>query len=268
MIYLSTSDSLRIRTSTAAALDVYVTYTDAAGAATSGRLPTKITSSTTTVISELSSVANNRQKYIEFISIVNTSAGASNVATLEFFDGTTAHVICIVSLSPKERLTYSDGRFIVYDATGLPKTSTGTVPDVVESLLYNGDTLVFNGVALTYTTFGSGGGSGTTPNPSVTPHTHPLSDLLQSSALTGQVPVWNGTAWVASTAPGTTAPRFTHTQASAATSWTVNHNLGYRPTVTIFSAGGVEVEAGILHTTLNQVQLSFNVAVSGTATFL
>jgi hypothetical protein len=32
-----------------------------------------------------------------------------------------------------------------------------------------------------------------------TAHTHPLSDLTQSSATTGQVPSWNGTAWVPTT---------------------------------------------------------------------
>jgi hypothetical protein len=31
------------------------------------------------------------------------------------------------------------------------------------------------------------------------PHTHPLSDLTQSSATTGQVPTWSGTAWVPQT---------------------------------------------------------------------
>ena len=34
-------------------------------------------------------------------------------------------------------------------------------------------------------------------------HTHPLASLTQSSASTGQVPTWNGSAWVASTPSGT-----------------------------------------------------------------
>lgn len=33
-------------------------------------------------------------------------------------------------------------------------------------------------------------------------HTHPLSQLTQSSATNGQVPVWNGTAWVPQTPAG------------------------------------------------------------------
>lgn len=67
---------------------------------------------------------------------------------------------------------------------------------------------------------------------------------------------------------GSAGSRYTHTQASALATWTANHNLGYRPTVTVFSAGGVEVEATILHVSLNQVQISFNAAVTGTATFV
>jgi hypothetical protein len=35
-----------------------------------------------------------------------------------------------------------------------------------------------------------------------TSHTHPLSDLTQSSATSGQVPSWNGTAWVPTTPSG------------------------------------------------------------------
>lgn len=260
MIYLSASDSLRIKTSSAAALDVYVSYTDSLGSVTSGRLPTKITSTGTTTISDLPDVSNARQKFIQFISVVNTSSGSSNIATLEFFDGTVAHTLCIAALAARERLTYSEGRFLVYDATGLPKTSSGSIPTIVDILFYDGDPLVFNGDQLVYTTPGSGG-----DNTTVSPHTHSLNDLQQSNALVGQVPVWSGAAWVAGSFA---ASRYTHSQAVASTLWTVNHNLGYRPTVTIFSVGGVEVEAGILHASLNQVQLSFNVAVSGTATFL
>jgi len=62
--------------------------------------------------------------------------------------------------------------------------------------------------------------------------------------------------------------RYTHTQATASAIWTANHNLGYRPTVSVFSAGGVEVEAEVLHVSVNQTRISFNVAVTGTATFV
>lgn len=66
---------------------------------------------------------------------------------------------------------------------------------------------------------------------------------------------------------GAGSPNFIHTQGSAATSWTVNHNLGFRPAVEVFSAGGAEVDAEILHTSLNQTVISFNAAVTGSARF-
>lgn len=71
------------------------------------------------------------------------------------------------------------------------------------------------------------------------------------------------TAWITNS-----LTRYTHTQASSSASWVVNHNLGYRPTVAVFSAGGVEVEATITHNSVNQTTISFNTAVTGTATFL
>jgi hypothetical protein len=38
------------------------------------------------------------------------------------------------------------------------------------------------------------------------PHTHPLSDIQQSGATTGQVPQWDGTAWVPATVSGGGSP--------------------------------------------------------------
>jgi hypothetical protein len=61
---------------------------------------------------------------------------------------------------------------------------------------------------------------------------------------------------------------FTFTQASPATTWTINHNLGYRPVVELFSAGGVEMIAEVVHTTVNQVVVSFVVATAGSARLL
>jgi hypothetical protein len=71
--------------------------------------------------------------------------------------------------------------------------------------------------------------------------------------------------------PGPAGPaggviRYVHTQSTASTTWTVNHNLGSRPLIAVFSAGGVEVDASILHISNNQAQISFNTAVTGTAT--
>lgn len=58
---------------------------------------------------------------------------------------------------------------------------------------------------------------------------------------------------------------YTHTQAAPATTWTVNHNLGYRPAVTALTLGGAEMEVEIVHTSLNQAVLYLLVAMAGTA---
>lgn len=53
--------------------------------------------------------------------------------------------------------------------------------------------------------------------------------------------------------------------ASASTSWTINHNLGVRPAVALFTVGGVEMMGQITHTSVNQAVASFNTPQSGFA---
>lgn len=62
-----------------------------------------------------------------------------------------------------------------------------------------------------------------------------------------------------------TVNSYLHTQASAATTWVINHNLGFNPSIEIRNAGGVVVAGRVTHTTLNQTQVQFNVAITGTA---
>ena len=67
-------------------------------------------------------------------------------------------------------------------------------------------------------------------------------------------------------APPTPTERYIHTQSSPAMVWTINHNFGYQPaSVTIKSTGGVQVQAQIIHTTVNQTQIYFNTDFAGTA---
>ena len=56
---------------------------------------------------------------------------------------------------------------------------------------------------------------------------------------------------------------FEFTQASPATTWVVNHNLGFNPVVTVLSVGGLVLEASVLHTSLNQVQITFLTPTAG-----
>lgn len=61
--------------------------------------------------------------------------------------------------------------------------------------------------------------------------------------------------------------RYVHTQGSASATWTVNHNLGFRPQVEVFSPGWVCVEAVVTHTSDNQTVITFNAAQTGQAVF-
>jgi hypothetical protein len=57
---------------------------------------------------------------------------------------------------------------------------------------------------------------------------------------------------------------FEFTQSSPSTLWTVAHNRGRKPNVTVLSPGGLEVIATIVHLDVNTLQVSFDEAYTGT----
>lgn len=77
---------------------------------------------------------------------------------------------------------------------------------------------------------------------------------------------WNALPYFAGSASG--AVGFDYVQPTPSDTWTVNHNLGYRPTVGIFSPGGVEVEADVTHTSVNQTVINFVAPYTGFARFV
>lgn len=54
-------------------------------------------------------------------------------------------------------------------------------------------------------------------------------------------------------------------QTTPSTSWVINHNLGYKPSVEVFNTGSQAIDADIVHTSLNQTVVSFTVAIAGFA---
>jgi hypothetical protein len=58
---------------------------------------------------------------------------------------------------------------------------------------------------------------------------------------------------------------YQHTQNSASATWTVNHNLGYRPNVALTTLGGLLMLAEVLHINTNQVQVVFDNPTTGLA---
>jgi hypothetical protein len=65
--------------------------------------------------------------------------------------------------------------------------------------------------------------------------------------------------------PGATGAGVNFVQSTAASVWTINHNLGYRPSVEVFSAAGEEVEPEITHPTVNQTVINCTPPLAGSA---
>ncbi len=60
--------------------------------------------------------------------------------------------------------------------------------------------------------------------------------------------------------------RYKHTQGTAASTWTINHNLGYEPGgVSVVDSAGTTVIGTIQHTSANQIVVSFTSAFGGKA---
>lgn len=58
---------------------------------------------------------------------------------------------------------------------------------------------------------------------------------------------------------------YTHTQATASSFWTINHNLGFNPTAVILDSAGTNCEGSFAYPTLNQMTITFNSSFTGTA---
>lgn len=58
---------------------------------------------------------------------------------------------------------------------------------------------------------------------------------------------------------------YVHQQVSASATWTINHNLGYNPSVEIMNAANREIDGDVYHININQTIVMFNVPVAGTA---
>jgi hypothetical protein len=58
---------------------------------------------------------------------------------------------------------------------------------------------------------------------------------------------------------------YEHTQGSVSDSWTIPHNLGFKPNVTVVDSGGTIYEGEITYTNSNSLTVSFSAAFSGKA---
>lgn len=58
---------------------------------------------------------------------------------------------------------------------------------------------------------------------------------------------------------------YTHTQSAASTSWTIAHNLNFKPNVTVFDSADSMVEGSVTHTSNTTLTITFSAAISGRA---
>lgn len=58
---------------------------------------------------------------------------------------------------------------------------------------------------------------------------------------------------------------YRHVQSIAATTWTINHSLGFQPNVAVVDSLGQEIVPAVIHTSSSIITLSFSAAVAGEA---
>lgn len=61
------------------------------------------------------------------------------------------------------------------------------------------------------------------------------------------------------------AAGYLHTQSSANATWTINHNLGFKPSVHLYTVGGLQFDGQIVHMSDNQCVVSLETAIAGFA---
>lgn len=66
-------------------------------------------------------------------------------------------------------------------------------------------------------------------------------------------------------ADGTGDLTYTHSQGTASTVWTIDHNLGKRPSVDLVDSAWTKMYAGVEYPTLDRVVVTFAVPVAGYA---
>lgn len=101
--------------------------------------------------------------------------------------------------------------------------------------------------------------------PGQSPATFGLTDLTDvelTSPTAGEALIYNGTQWVDARDQ---AGAFVFTQSTPAAIWTINHNLGFIPSVELFNSGSQEIDGDVVHTSANQTVVNFTGAVAGFA---
>jgi hypothetical protein len=120
ILLVSTSDIIRVVTSSTANIDVHASWVDWVAAATyptPGRTNTTISTATTTTI--VGSPGASTYRTLKTLTLSNRHATAVNTITVQHYDGTTSAQLFSVTLAAGQDLIYDEGSgWHVYDATG------------------------------------------------------------------------------------------------------------------------------------------------------
>ena len=60
-------------------------------------------------------------------------------------------------------------------------------------------------------------------------------------------------------------PAYTHEQNTASKTWTINHNLGYKPVIQLFDSGSMMVMGTVVNVSNNQTIVTFSKPIIGFA---
>ena len=88
--------------------------------------------------------------------------------------------------------------------------------------------------------------------------------VVSNATPRGTVLVYGGPG-VGPPGPSGNAAVYEHTQGSPNDVWTINHNLGFKPIVEAFTPGGLWMVAEVLHVSVNQTLITFNIPTAGFA---
>lgn len=125
LLLTSTSDLLRITTSSAADIKVHASWVDnAAGTITPGRTNTAISSATTTTV--VASPGSSTQRTVKNLLVRNDHASTANTLTLLHTDGTTSINLYVVSLAAGESLVFDDSGLTRFNSAGIPLAGSNT----------------------------------------------------------------------------------------------------------------------------------------------
>lgn len=102
----------------------------------------------------------------------------------------------------------------------------------------------------------------------VTTTTNTVDVTTETGTVVVQVPV---TSTVTAITAGPQGPQgvagagFDFVQASSSATWTINHNLGYKPSVDVYDNGSQQIQAEVSHTSVNQTVILLTVSTAGFA---